>query len=101
MRNQKSLKRIPYHLTVPIIYTNKIFCFRSPLNLFMTIQPHLQVLFGKMRFPNASLNHQIRRFVYAVTPWETSFEKTEDVPDYLNEVRKILMFSCVSVCTIF
>ena len=39
-----------------------------------------------MRFPNASLDQQIRRLVYAVTPWESSFAKVEDVPDYLNEV---------------
>lgn len=43
-----------------------------------------------MRFPNASLNQQIRRLVYAVTPAESTFEKAQDVPDYLNEVRKIL-----------
>eukprot|EP00112_Aurelia_sp_Birch-Aquarium-sp1_P023453 Seg70.4 transcript_id=Seg70.4/GoldUCD/mRNA.D3Y31 product="Alkylglycerol monooxygenase" protein_id=Seg70.4/GoldUCD/D3Y31 len=48
-----------------------------------------------MRFPNASLNHQIRRFVYAVTPWETSFEKTEDVPDYLNEAIPLFMAAIV------
>ena len=39
-----------------------------------------------MRFPNASVGEQIRRLFYAVTPKETTFEKVEDVPNYLNEV---------------
>ena len=37
-------------------------------------------------FGNVSLSLGIRRFFYAVSPNETSFEKLEDVPDYLNEV---------------
>jgi len=38
-----------------------------------------------MKFPNASFSNQVRRFFYAVTPWESSFEYVSDVPDYLNE----------------
>ena len=38
-------------------------------------------------FGNVSFTLGVRRLFYAVTPNESSFEKVEDVPDYLNEVR--------------
>ncbi|XP_065068859.1 alkylglycerol monooxygenase-like isoform X2 [Rhopilema esculentum] len=44
-----------------------------------------------MRFPNASVGEQIRRLFYAVTPKETTFEKVEDVPNYLNEALPIFL----------
>ena len=37
---------------------------------------------------NVSFSLGVRRLFYVVTPNETSFEKLEDVPDYLNEVCK-------------
>ena len=43
-----------------------------------------------MRFPNASASEQIRRIFYAVTPWESSYAKIEDVPDYLNEASLLI-----------
>ena len=36
-------------------------------------------------FGNTNFSVGVRRLFYAVTPNETSFEKLEDVPDYLNE----------------
>ena len=38
---------------------------------------------------NVSISLGVRRLFYVVTPNETSFEKLEDVPDYLNEVCKL------------
>ena len=49
-------------------------------------------------FGNTNFSVGVRRLFYAVTPNETSFEKLEDVPDYLNEVRSAHIlyqyFSC-------
>ncbi|XP_065068854.1 alkylglycerol monooxygenase-like isoform X1 [Rhopilema esculentum] len=45
----------------------------------------------KMRFPNATASEQIRRIFYAVTPWESSYEKVDDVPDYLNEAVPVFI----------
>ena len=42
-----------------------------------------------MVFSNATTGEKLRRFWYTITPSETSFERIEDVPDYLNEVRNI------------
>ena len=36
---------------------------------------------------NVTFFQGLRRFVYAVSPRETSFAMVEDVPDYLNEVK--------------
>ena len=40
-------------------------------------------------FGNVSFSLGVRRLFYVVTPNETSFEKLEDVPDYLNEVCQL------------
>lgn len=40
------------------------------------------------KFGNVSFTVGVRRFFYAVTPNESSFENLEDVPDYLNEVQQ-------------
>ena len=44
-------------------------------------------------FGNTSVTLGVRRLFYAVTPNESSFEKLEDVPNYLNEVWSLSLFS--------
>ena len=39
-----------------------------------------------MTIGNVSIALGIRRIFYLVSPNETSFEKPEDVPDYMDEV---------------
>eukprot|EP00794_Sanderia_malayensis_P015972 gene15972-17580_t len=48
-----------------------------------------------IRLPNATLNEQLRRFFYAVTPSESSFEKVQHVPDYLNEAIPLFMVAVI------
>jgi hypothetical protein len=50
-------------------------------------------------FGKTSFTVGVRRLFYAVTPNETSFEKLEDVPDYLNEVGLHLMIA-INQCLI-
>lgn len=50
---------------------------------------------------NISFLQGSRRFLYAVTPKETSFEKLGDVPDYLNEVSYFNYLSMHAGCVSF